>query len=784
MIRYLRTLCCLAVYCLFARFAPGQEIGIGEWREHLPYSNGVSVAHGSNNIYCATSYSLFYLDKDDNSLVRLNKITGLSDLGISCIAFDNDHQTLLVAYQNSNIDLIRNNKVINVSDIKRSTAVTPGEKVIHAILIRDHHVYFSCGFGIVVMDLDKTEISDTWFIGPQGSHLAVLDLTYNDTAYFAATENGIYSASLSSGNLAYYESWKKDSGIFFPDALYSQVEAFSGKIFANKQSTEFINDTILYYDGAQWHYTSFENSDAYSIRALDGRLYVCYNYAMDVYDESLTRLYRTWTYNPGDPQPRDVTVDNGGKVWIADYANGLVRMDGEFSYQILYPNGPKTELVYAMSAEGGMLWAVPGGKNSTWGNIYTPAMVSSFINGSWKTYTYQDVPALDTLRDILSVAIDPSDPLRVFAGSWSRGLLEFYNGEFQRIYGPGNSSLEYNVVEGKPVVKVGGLAFDANGYLWASNSAANNVLSVRMPGGSPEGTWKSFNLGSQTFAKDIGAVLVDDAGQKWMLTREEHALFVFSDNGTITNTGDDQVKKLTASLGQGNLPGVKVYSFAQDHDGELWLGTDEGIGVIYTPENVFTGGDYDAQRILVPRNDGTNNADILFETETVTAIAIDGSNRKWIGTDKSGVYLISDDGLTEIHHFTEDNSPLLSNSLTSIAINHLNGEVFFGTAKGIISYKGTATAGGEQNTDVYAYPNPVRPGFEGPIAIKGLVNNAWFKVTDVAGTLVYEGRAEGGQAIWYGKTLDGKAVQTGVYLVFATNDDGAETVVTKILFVR
>ena len=278
-------------------------------------------------------------------------------------------------------------------------------------------------------------------------------------------------------------------------------------------------------------------------------------------------------------------------------------------------------------------------------------------------------------------------------------------------------------------------------------------------------------------------MILDSYNQKWILIRAEHSLIVFNDNNTVTNTGDDQVKVLTSAAGNGNIPGNKVFSIAEDNDGEVWIGTDEGVAVFYSPENVFSGYNFDAQRILIPRNDGTGLADILLEFETVTAIAVDGANNKWIGTDRSGVFQLSPDGQIQYNHFTEQNSPLFSNNITSIVIND-KGEVFIGTAKGIISYRSDATPGGETNEDVYAYPNPVESGYTGPIAITGLVTNADFKVTDISGNLIYSGTAEGGQAIWNGTNFEGRRAQTGVYLVFVSNDDGSEKLVTKILFIN
>ncbi|MBC8314228.1 MAG: T9SS type A sorting domain-containing protein [Bacteroidetes bacterium] len=239
-------------------------------------------------------------------------------------------------------------------------------------------------------------------------------------------------------------------------------------------------------------------------------------------------------------------------------------------------------------------------------------------------------------------------------------------------------------------------------------------------------------------------------------------------------------KKLNSTVGRGNIPGTIVFAITEDKDGEIWIGTEKGVAVFYSPENVFTGQNFDAQRILVEYG---GYYQYLLENEIVTAIAVDGSNRKWIGTDRSGVFLFSEDGTQEIHHFTEDNSALFSNRITSLTIN-ANGDVFMGTDKGVISYRGSATEGGEIHEDVYAFPNPVKNGYDGYIGIKGLVTNAQIRITDVGGRIVYSTKAEGGQAIWNGRNLSGKRVKSGVYLVFSSDEKGKEKVVTKILFIN
>jgi hypothetical protein len=268
------------------------------------------------------------------------------------------------------------------------------------------------------------------------------------------------------------------------------------------------------------------------------------------------------------------------------------------------------------------------------------------------------------------------------------------------------------------------------------------------------------------------------------MKRTSGYIIVFNNGNTVDDPTDDQVKVLSAATGNGAIPGSKVYSFATDLDGEVWVGSDKGVCVFYSPDLIFEPGtNFDAQQILVPRNDGSGLADILLETEVVTAIAVDGANRKWIGTNRAGVFYLSADGIEQLAHFTASNSPLLSNNILDIAIDS-DGEVFIGTENGIISYKSSSIPPQPTGSPVYAYPNPVRENYTGVIAIKGVPINSTVKITDTYGNLAYQTKSEGAQAIWDGYNFDGKRAATGVYLVFVSNDDGSEKLVTKILVIR
>jgi len=773
----------IAVFMLISSFYQlvAQNVDCCKWLDHLPYNNCISVAEAGNLIFAATPYSVFYFNKSDNSLTRLNKVTtnGLSDIGISMIAFGEKNSKLVVAYANTNIDLVyvdpvNGLKVINIPDIKRKPIL--GNKTINQVLIIDKYAYLACGFGIVVLDLEKEEIKDTYYIGPSGSQIDVKDITFHqdDNRFYAATEKGIYSA-LATTNLAFYVNWVQDTVISGSNDNFNLIASFSGKIYANKTNYTWDKDTMFVKNGSNWTYFIADNhSNRTSLKVCGDRLLICNYLDMQVFKPDGTRENIYYSYNPGTIRPNDAMIDKESKVWIADSDQGLWSIDANNSGSNYIFNGPVSPIVAAMDISNRQLWVVPGGRTASFTNLFRVPQFFTFEGQAWHSYNSTTSPEISNSRDWLCVAADPQDENHAFLGSWGWGVIELDNGEIKQFYTPGNSSLQYIDGYGEGYLRIGGLAFDSENNLWVTNSGAANILSVR----KVNGEWKSYNLGSLGTAVDVGNLLIDKDNQKWMQMRDL-ALFVYNDNGTPDDPSDDQKRKLTNAAGNGALPGSSIASMAVDRDGQLWLGTDQGVAVIYSPSNVFGGGSFDAQQIMVEEEGYLHP---LLETEAITAIAVNGNNEKWIGTDKAGVFLMSSDGTQELQHFTEANSPLLSNSIQSIKISS-SGEVYFGTSLGIVSYKDYKVEPQQTLDSLTVYPNPVRPG-NTCIHISNLVAGSNVKITGVSGGLVWETQAEGGDVIWDGNNLEGRRVNTGVYYIFVTNEDGSQKKSGKVLVVR
>jgi len=777
--KYVFTFLLLSFSFFLKQSASAQDIAIGEWRTHLPYDQIIDVAVAGNIVFAASPYSMFTYNMGDNSMVRFDKVKGLSDVGISKIGYNQPIKSLLVAYANTNLDIVRENgTIVNISDIKDKDIL--GKKTINNILFKDNLAYLSCGFGIVVLDMEKEEIADTYYIGPNGDAIDVLDMTFNDTSFFAATESGIYYADVDATHLADFNQWHKDQTLFHPDIAYNLVESFAGKVYCNYYSGDWDGDTLFVFNGQNWNYFEKENNSRHhQLSVNNDNLLLVNRYNFQVYDKEENQLQNIWKINGEQFQPLAVDRGNIADFWIGDFSKGLIRNWESYQGEYIKPDGPGTKNVYAIDASGSNVWVAPGGRQSNWSKLNMHDGVFSFVDNSWTTHNASNEAAFDTVTDMVSVKVDPANQNIAYIGTWQEGIFKFVDNKLSVIYNEANSSLQPWVANPK-LVNISGLDFDNQHNLWVANTGATNLLSVM----KNDGTWQSFNLGGSLSGTDVANLMVDAYNQKWVIKRTDGFIIVFNDNNTIDDPTDDKVRVLNSATGNGGIPGSGVRSFATDHDGEVWIGSDKGVSVFYSPDRIFSGeGNFDAQQILVPRNDGSGLADILLETEAVTAITVDGANQKWIGTDRAGVFLLSEDGLIEKHHFTAENSPLLSNNITGIAIKD-NGEVFFGTAKGIVSFRGRATPEPQPGSKVYAYPNPVRENYSGPIAIKGLADNSNVKITDSYGNLVYETRSEGSQAVWDGYSFDGRRAASGVYLIFSTTNDGSEKLVTKILIMR
>ena len=475
-----------------------------------------------------------------------------------------------------------------------------------------------------------------------------------------------------------------------------------------------------------------------------------------------------------------------GTVWIADRDQGLVRIAGLNEGVPVRPNGPLTANAYRMAAGGGRVYVATGSVTGNWGNAFLKDGVHHFGEEQWRTTDRNNSAIFQTggnefgqsLNDPVAVAVDPIDPALAYVGSWEDGIVEFRDREAVTLYNQNNSSLGLATNDGGGKVNVAGLDFDAQGNLWASNAHAAAPISVR----TRSGQWYSYSPGALLGGNGLlGDIIAASNGYKWLIRPRATGLLVFNDNGTLAEPGDDQYKLITTAEGAGGLPSIDVLSIAEDLEGQIWVGTNKGLAVFYNPGDLFTSSPTDAQQILIEQD---GNVQILLETEFISAITVDGANRKWVGTQTGGVFLISADGREQIAHFTAENSPLLSNTINAVALDGASGEVFIATDRGIVSYRSDAINPAESATCAKVFPNPVPDGYAGPVAITGLARDSEVRITDASGNIVFKTTSLGGQAIWNASDMSGNRVATGVYLIFASDPEGSFKCNTKVLVAR
>lgn len=755
------------------------QFSTGTWRDHLPYGRTVDVCVDHRDVvYCATPYSIFTYNPADGDTRRISKINLLSGVGISSMEYDPHTRTVLVGYENGNLDVLRESSSEILPDIRLSSIL--GDKRIYDIYPQGGLAYLSTGLGIVVVDISRLEVRSTYMPGADGLQMKVNDLDFIGDTIYAATDAGIRRADRNNPFLSNFQNWSDMPGL--PPGPVTDIEVFRDHVYIQVEGDA--EDAIWRRPLAGGAWTLFAAFDGLKYNRIWADASWMTLSGNGVYQA--VHVEETININVVDHAGTYVSagsavMDRWGQLWVADQRAGLLFRKADGSQTIIRPEGPAVADTRRLSAFNDNIWVAHGGVNDGWGNFWNKFPMSGFVQETWRVIEPGNgTNGTGGVNDIMDVAVDPLSNTHVVFGSWEEGLLDLNGSSITSVCNAiaGDCPLEGSGVEWAPGwTGVAGVDFDLEGVLWCSNSYSDHPLHAR----DRSGNYYSFDFEpSLTSADRVGDVLASQMGYVWMIV-PGRGLMVFSTNGTLGSQSDDNFKLLTDTEGNGGLPSNDVLSIAEDLDSELWVGTLQGLVVFYNQDAIFSEDAFDAEPIQITQD---GNVQELLQTEAVTAIEVDGGNRKWVGTQNSGVFLFSADGLSQVYHFTEENSPLLSNNIFDIAINQANGEVFFATEKGIVSFFSTATNFDQAMGNVRAYPNPVRPEYEGNITVDGLAYNSNVKITDVQGNLVFETQSQGGRAVWDGRLLNGERPSSGIYYVYVANPDGTVDNVTKIAFVR
>ncbi len=749
----------------------GNNIAIGEWRSHQNFSHAMKVAQLGDTIFCATQTGMFYFIRSTSVATPLSKINGFNDISINAMGCSKKYHYIFLGYKNSNVDIFHNGKVQNMRDISTFNRIA-GAKSINGFFFNDKYCYIATSFGIVQYDLERNEIFDDYQeIWPTNANRVNVNSIafYNDSIY-AATPGGLIGAPLNNTvNLRDYTKWK---------LIIDKQDCKSLEVFANKLWVGINGkvNPLRYFDKTQWTNYSSDTS-LHKIVSLEANtnnvLVIAAGSHILQIDSNLLPTVRS-------ESGADVIMDENNDLWLASQFYGLLKKDIKDQLSFYRPNGPEAPENACIYAANDVVYVAHGGIDLIhYAPLYDQDGVSIFKNGVWYANNKRsNTPWFGDFKDVNSVVVDPLNG-RAYFGSFGYGIAGYDNDNLVDTLGAFNSPFRspfgFDTIPAWKMtgdIKIAGMAYDNEGTLWITNFLAKTPLIAKRGN-----KFSRYDITSSANKKDIVSVTPDDYGHLWMRRAFTGGIVVFEPGTGISY-------EMITDKKFGNLPDNAVNCIVKDKQGEIWVGTNNGVTVFANPSVIKDqngNGGYAASN--PPWVDNGKESGYLLNLQTINCIAVDGADRKWIGT-KKGLFVTNEDGTQILYNFTAKNSPIPSDNIQTIGINGVTGEVFIGTDAGIMSYRANATEPADDLGEVYAFPNPVRPGYTGPIAIKGLTDNSSVKITDITGNMVWETTSHGGLVTWDGRNYSGELASSGVYLILMANADGTQTHISKLLIVR
>ncbi|GAB3841868.1 type IX secretion system anionic LPS delivery protein PorZ [Hymenobacter jeollabukensis] len=745
--------------------------GYGDWQLHLPTNRTHVLADAGPRVYAAAEDAFFVFDKETSSVQLLSRRDGLSDVSVRALAYDSLTQQVVVVYRSGQVDILNNKGRVtaSLSDIKRKSLA--GGKTINRVDVARRLAYVSTNFGIVVLDLQRFEVKDTYSnFGPGGTAPQVYGTAVQGDTLYAATSAGLLRGNLNT-NLLNYNNWRSTAGFGARNGdPYRTLVTHRGKVYAG------INDDNLYRAvGAGWVSLNYPVRTCWALRSSAAGLLVSEDERIGLID-TRTNQVRNRIQLPSLTAGRDAIRPNSGPLYIADFRNGLIRVEANGQNATSFvTNAPATTNAFNIVTDPVSKTATVLSGGYAEGYVQLENKLGFYVydaDGRWTNVNAQNYTSAEypNLQDVSRGARTPDGTL--YVASYAQGLLEWKGpGQF-RVFGVDNSPLRSAIRDLQDpnyprFVRVTDVAAAPNGDVWL----VNRHQVEQQPGvfrfTPSTGQWQSIPW--FTGAENLERLCLDDLGHLW-LGRARRAL-----SGLVAyNPETNALRSFAVSDG---LPNGTVWDLVKDRRGAIWAATSEGAAVYDDPSLAFEPGATGFRTPIVRRGAGTGFRTLW--TEVVKCIAVDGGNRKWFGTD-NGLWLFNEDGDEALQHFTVENSPLPSNRIVDVAVDDRTGEVWVATEAGVVSYRGSATVTEGAPSCAKVFPNPVRQDFSGQVGISGLANNAEVKITDITGTLVYQTRATGGTVVWNLADYNGRRVQSGVYLVLTADSDGKNGCISKV----
>ena len=734
------------------------------WEAYYSYTNSSVGTLSNQTIVSAAENALFLFDSSQGTSETISTVEGLSGDTISALATYGDY--ILVGHENGLLAQVNINtkNIIFESGITRSNTISAEKKQINHIHLADNTAYVATGFGIVEVNPETLEFGDTCYFGSTIDRIHVNQVFVFENAMHAATEQGLFKISQTHPNKLEFLFWDKLATGNWASIWAQDNSLYAAKDEGNSLSFFQLGNTVekkATFQGVLKHIAPHEK----------GVLITVSNRIYDT-DKSFVRTQTIGDLEGVKPNTYNFALSHNDQKWIGTSREGLIRYTNDNNIDLISPQGPLSNSIFDIENVQQELWIAHGVYNL----FYTPSLaekhgISRLVESQWENITNNQLFNADPF---VRVAAHPTEIGTFYACSYHRGIVYFEENNPVGLWNETNSGLESLSFVGPDYVsiRVRDALVDDSGNLWSLTGYVQQGLKKR----TPLGQWTAYDL------SDVILDYKQEAGYSTFEFYNKKILFFGSVNsgliGVDISQSPPQMRRIMG--GDMGLPSDDIRSIRLDKDNRLWVGTKEGLVILYAPNRFF---EDDTQLRAVVISDGGNLRELL-SGQFISDIEVDGNNQKWISTTSSGVFLISKDGSQILQHFTKENSPLPTSSVKTIGIDDVSGKVYFGTLKGMVSFQGDAYAESESLSDASVFPNPVRPNFLGNVVVRGLQQKTRVKITDIAGNLVHDTTSEGGSISWNLRSFSGARVRSGVYLIFITSKDGLDSAVKKLMVIN
>ncbi|MEC8090041.1 MAG: two-component regulator propeller domain-containing protein [Bacteroidota bacterium] len=750
----------------FSAIVYGQYAG---WSSFYSYNQITGVVGAKDGlVYGLAENSLFSYDPAANEVVPITTVNGLLGDDVNTLSISDNY--MMVGYQNGMLGVhnLKDGSVAIDNSIDRNITIPRNNKAINSFLLKDQTLYISANYGISSYDFANNLFMESYFFGVNNSQIQVNQTALVGTSLYAATEKGLYKASTDDPNLVLESAWSK-----IAEGQWKAIGLVNNTLLGVIQSGAVSICTALINDIAVERHR--ESGTLLWVDVNENALILSFSNKILSFDaDQLVSTLATATGNLSG-QAFSSATQLGDNIFIGTSGSGLL-LHNPSETRVVSPSGPLRNDTFDLSvvAEND-IWIAHG----AFSQYYNPYPLNAYgisrlSEGGWQNLPYS---SLSGARSIVSVVPNPNDTSQVFACAMHQGLLEINNGVVGTLWNHNNSGLEsldpfeFGENPNYRSVRIRDVAFDSKGSMWSITSYVAKGLKKR----SVDGNWQSVDLlplvSSPTRAAGYSKIEISPNDEIYFGSSSSGLIGYAEINGT----------PVLRSIGVAeNLPAEDVRSVALDYDDNLWIGTTDGLRVLYGARRMFT---QDVSASTVILEEGGNVGELLA-SQNIKAIEVDGNNQKWVATDGAGVFLFTEDGKKTIHHFTKENSPLPTNFIQNLAYDNQSGKIFIATSSGLVAFQGSAFAPSETLENIEVYPNPIRPRYTGPLTIRGLKADCVVKITDIAGNAVFETTSTGGSVQWDMNSFSGKRVRSGVYLIFITTKDGMDSSVEKVMIIN